>query len=202
MTAQQALVPVRRTARQREERRIRIMGMVRSGFSYEEIARDECLSRERIRQIVTQSLKTDDRADRVDQARVQMARLEPALRLAARGVDNGKLSAINPLLKVLDRLDKYGAVVDIVNKDYEGAHERLMTFVNKAAERVLGPVPADWRSASSNEAASGTAGRGQAEASAAPKIWKPTLWVWEPCNPLKFHKTTKGMFGKAWSKTA
>ena len=170
MTTEQALVPVRRTARQREERRIRIMGMVRSGFSYEEIARDERLSRERIRQIVTQSLKTDDRADRVDQARVQMARLEPALRLAARGVDNGKLSAINPLLKVLDRLDKYGAVVDIVNKDYEGAHERLMTFVNKAAERVLGPVPAGWgRGSSSNEAASGTAHSGQAEASAAPK---------------------------------
>jgi hypothetical protein len=168
MTTQQALVPVRRTARQREER-IRIMGMVRSGFSYEEIARDERLSRERIRQIVTQSLKTDDRADRVDQARVQMARLEPALRLAARGVDNGKLSAINPLLKVLDRLDKYGAVVDIVNMDYEGAHERLMTFINKAAERALGPVPADWRGASRNEAASGTTQSGQAEASAAPK---------------------------------
>ena len=50
-------------------------------------------------------------------------------------------------------------MVDIVNKDYEGAHERLVTFVNKAAERVLGPVPADWRSASSNEAASGTIGR-------------------------------------------
>jgi hypothetical protein len=169
MSTQQALVPVRRTARQREERRIRIMGMVRSGFSYEEIARDEGLSRERIRQIVTQSLKTGDGADRVGQARVQMARLEPALRLAARGVDNGKLSAINPLLKVLDRLDKYGAVVDIVNKDYEGAHERLMTFVNKAAERVLGPVPADWRSAPSNEAASGTAHSSHAEASAAPK---------------------------------
>src|ERR1700691_2413506 len=84
MHTEQALVPVRRTARQREERRIRIMGMVRSGFSYEEIARDERLSRERIRQIVTQSLKTDDGANRVDQARVRMARLEPALRLAAR----------------------------------------------------------------------------------------------------------------------
>src|ERR1700734_2064382 len=82
MTTQQALVPVRRPARQGEERRIRIMWMVRSGFSYEVIARDECLSRERIRQIVTQSLKTDDRADRVDPARVQMARREPAARPA------------------------------------------------------------------------------------------------------------------------
>jgi hypothetical protein len=161
-------VPVRRTAREREERRIRIMAMVRSGYSYEEIARDERVSRERIRQIVTQSLKTDDWADRVDQARLQMARLEPALRLAARGVDNGKLSAISALLKVLDRLDKYGAVVELVAKDYEGAHERLMTFVNKAAERVLGPVPPGWHSASSNEA-SGTAHSGQGEASAEPK---------------------------------
>ncbi|HEY3720604.1 MAG TPA: hypothetical protein VGL41_10750 [Roseiarcus sp.] len=160
-------VPVRRTAREREERRIRIMAMVRSGFSYEEIARDERVSRERIRQIVTQSLKTDDRADRVDQARLQMARLEPALRLAARGVDNGKLSAISALLKVLDRLDKYGAVVELVAKDYEGAHERLMTFVNKAAERVLGPPPADW--GAHRGEASGTAHSGQAEASAEPK---------------------------------
>ena len=169
MTTPNALVPVRRTARQREERRIRIMGMVRSGFSYEVIARDECLSRERIRQIVTQSLKTDGRADRVDQARVQMARLEPALRLAARGVDNGKLSAINPLLKVLDRLDKYGAVVDIVNKDHEGAHERLMTYINKAAERALGPVPADWGAHRGQAQASETAHSGQAEASVAAK---------------------------------
>src|ERR1700686_1087125 len=25
--------------------------------------------------------------------------------------------------------------------------------------------------------------------------------VWKPCNPLKFHKTAKTLFGKAWSKT-
>ena len=138
MTTQQALVPVRRTARQREERRIRIMGMVRSGFSYEVIARDECLSRERIRQIVTQSLKTDDRADRVDQARVQMARLEPALRLVARGVENGKPSAINALLRVLDKLDKYGTVAEPAHP-YWGAHEQLIAKINAAAGRVLRP---------------------------------------------------------------
>src|SRR5271156_675977 len=55
---------------------------VRSGFSYEAIARDECLSRERIRQIVAKSLDVDDRATRVDYVRRRMARLEPALRLA------------------------------------------------------------------------------------------------------------------------
>ena len=60
-------------------------------------------------------------------------------------------------------------MVDIVNKDHEGAHERLMTFVNKAAERVLGPVPADWGAHRGQAEASGTAHSGAAEASAAPK---------------------------------
>ena len=33
------------------------------------------------------------------------------------------------------------------------------------------------------------------------KIWKASKAVWNPCNPLKSHKTTKALFGKAWSKT-
>ncbi len=69
MTTQQALVPVRRTARQREERRIRIMGMMRSGFSYEEIARDERLSRERIRQIEAKALRKLRHPSRSEQLR-------------------------------------------------------------------------------------------------------------------------------------
>src|SRR5271169_672352 len=82
------------TAAQREERRIRIMGMVRSGHSYEAIARQERLSRERVRQIVKKSLEDESGATRPDHNRVQIARLEPALRLAAAGVANGDLGAI------------------------------------------------------------------------------------------------------------
>jgi hypothetical protein len=33
------------------------------------------------------------------------------------------------------------------------------------------------------------------------KIWKASKDVWKPCNPLKFQKTAKDFFGKAWSKT-
>jgi hypothetical protein len=33
------------------------------------------------------------------------------------------------------------------------------------------------------------------------KIWRWTLWVFSPCNPLKSHKTAKGMFGNPWTKT-
>jgi hypothetical protein len=34
------------------------------------------------------------------------------------------------------------------------------------------------------------------------KIWSWTLWVWNPCNPLKSHKTAKGIFGNPWTETA
>jgi hypothetical protein len=34
------------------------------------------------------------------------------------------------------------------------------------------------------------------------KIWKPPNVVWKSRNPLKSHKTTKELFGKAWTKTA
>jgi len=129
-------VPGRRTAHQREQRRIRIMAMVRAGYSYEAIARDENLSRERIRQIVTQSLNEAEGPGRIDHNRLQIARLEPALRLAARGIENGKLNAIVPLLKVLERLDKYGAVVQVVDDETKGMHERLMKKINDAAARM------------------------------------------------------------------
>jgi hypothetical protein len=127
---------VRRTAREREQRRIRILAMVQTGFSYEAIARDENLSRERVRQIVAQSLNEPDGGTRLDHARVQLARLEPALRLAARGVADGELRAIDRLLKVLDRLDKYGAVAEATRSNDEGGRERLLTKLNQMAERI------------------------------------------------------------------
>ena len=85
---------------------MRIMAQMRAGVSYETIARDENLSHERIRQIVAQSLKVENAANPVGHNCLQIARLEPALRLAARGIENGKLPAIGHLLKVLERLDK------------------------------------------------------------------------------------------------
>jgi hypothetical protein len=127
---------IRRTAREREMRRVRIMGMVRSGFSYEAIAGAEGLSRERIRQIVVKSLKDDEGGAREDHTLVQIARLEPALRLAARGVEDGRLEAIQPLLKVLAQLDKYCAVAEASQPYDDNPHERLMAKINGAAARL------------------------------------------------------------------
>jgi hypothetical protein len=129
-----APVRFRRSARERELRRVRIVAMVRGGFSYAAIAEEEKLSRERVRQIVGESLQ-EDGGTPIDLALVQMARLEPALRLAADRVAEGDLKAIDRLLKVLDRLDKY---VPRVQADIESSmeiHERLMAKMNRALAR-------------------------------------------------------------------
>jgi hypothetical protein len=131
---------VRRTAHERNERKIRIMGMVRSGFSYEAIASDEQLSRERVRQIVVAALAAKGGTPG-DHMRVQRARLEPALRLAARGVENGKLNAIDRLLRVLDRLDKYDAVADAAPAYDDNAREKLLAKLDRVAARLNIKVP-------------------------------------------------------------
>jgi len=73
---------LRRAGHEREERRILVMAMLRSGLSYETVARDHELSPERVRQIVVASLERKYSGTQVGQMRVRMARLEPALRLA------------------------------------------------------------------------------------------------------------------------
>ena len=87
------------SAATREVRRIRILAGIRDGSGFDEIARRERITRERVRQIVGETLRRDD-VSKDEHWRVQSARLEPALRLAARGIENGKLQAIGPLLKV------------------------------------------------------------------------------------------------------
>lgn len=94
------------SARTREYRRLRILALVKSGLNYGAIAAMENLSRERIRQIVKRSLEEDPEAFDVDPRQLLVARLEPALQVAARGVAEGKLGAINPLVKVIDMLEK------------------------------------------------------------------------------------------------
>ncbi len=125
----------RRSAREREIRRVRILEMVQGGFSYAAIAKRERLSRERVRQIILKSLQHDAAAP-VDHALVQMARLEPALRLAADRVAAGDLKAIGPLLKVLERLDKYGPRVQVDSETSAELHARLMTKLNGALAQM------------------------------------------------------------------
>ena len=82
----------------------RIFARLQEGASYQDIAAEERLSRERLRQIVRAA--TGRGTARPDHKKMQFARLEPALRLASRGVEEGD-KAIPLLIKLVDRLDRY-----------------------------------------------------------------------------------------------
>lgn len=83
----------------------RIFARLQEGAGYAAIATEEGLSRERLRQIVKTA--TSRRGSPPDHKKMQFARLEPALRLAARGVAEGDVKAIPLLIKLVDRLDRY-----------------------------------------------------------------------------------------------
>jgi len=88
-------------------RRKRIFARLREGWAYDEIATDERVSAERIRQIVSEVLgkRVIDRG--ADHAHLQLERLMPALRLVGEAIGRGALKAVGPLIKVIDRLDKH-----------------------------------------------------------------------------------------------
>src|SRR5271156_6321080 len=93
------------------ERRQRIFAKLREGWAYDEIAREERVSAERIRQIVSEILdkRVIDRG--VDHAHLQLERLMPALRVVGEAIGRGDLKAVAPLIKVIDRLDKHQQTV-------------------------------------------------------------------------------------------
>jgi Homeodomain-like domain len=134
----------------RDLRRLRILASLQAGLSYAAIGRAEGLSRERVRQIVVKALNEAGAETQLDHARVQIARLEPALRLAASAVAEGDLAAIDRLLRVLDRLDRYSAVEGAATSEYAGSREKLLSKLNTMAERMIaarqsGLVDADGR---------------------------------------------------------
>ncbi len=92
---------------QRALRLQRIFARMQEGLSYKEIAEEEGVSRERLRQIVRAATTRQDEAP--DHRRMQIARLMPALRLLAWDVENGETKAVPAFLKLLDRLDRYCA---------------------------------------------------------------------------------------------
>ena len=116
------------------ERRKRIFARLREGWAYDEIAGEERVSPERIRQIVSEVLdkRVIDRG--VDHAHLQLERLMPALRIVGEAIGRGELKAVAPLIKVIDRLDKHQVTV-VAKYDY-GPEERkrLLDKVNRIVD--------------------------------------------------------------------
>jgi hypothetical protein len=117
-------------------RRTRIFACLRSGWSYEAIAREEKVTPRRIRQIVGEVLKRREVDAGPDHAMLQLARLEGALRLTAERVAAGDIGAIGVQLKVLERLDRYrGGAAPIQAYDAK-ARARLLAKLNRVAAQA------------------------------------------------------------------
>ena len=115
-------------------RRRRIFAQLREGFTYEEIAAEEGVSVSRIRQIVSQELEQRGVDSGAEHAKLQLARLAPAIQLAAESIAGGDIAAITPYLKALDRLDRYQTVAS-ANQVYDAeARKKLMDKINRMAE--------------------------------------------------------------------
>jgi hypothetical protein len=118
------------------QRRKRIFARLREGASYEEIAAEECVSRERIRQIVSEVLQRRSVDSGADHAKLQLDRLAPLMQLAAEAVAAGDIRAITPYLKVLDRLDRYQTVAS-ANQGYDDEdRKKLMDKINRIAANL------------------------------------------------------------------
>ena len=126
----------RLTARGRLLRRGRIFARLREGWAYDEIAEDEGVTAERIRQIVREALATRLLDEETDHAKLQLARLQPAMRIASEAVADGHFSAINPLLKVLDRLDRYQRTAKVNQVYDDDARQKLLDKLNRAAANL------------------------------------------------------------------
>jgi hypothetical protein len=126
----------------RAARTKRIFARMREGWAYDEIARDEGLSAERVRQIVAELLgkRVIDRGPH--HAHLQLERLMPALRLAGEAIGRGDIKAIAPLIKVIDRMDKHQVTV-VAKYDY-GPEERrrLLDKINRVAANLADSKPA------------------------------------------------------------
>jgi hypothetical protein len=118
------------------QRRKRIFGRLREGASYEEIAAEEGVGRERVRQIVSEVLQRRSVDSGADHAKLQLDRLAPLMQLASEAVAAGDIRAITPYLKVLDRLDRYQSVA-VAHQGYDDEdRKKLMAKINRMADNL------------------------------------------------------------------
>jgi hypothetical protein len=114
-------------------RRARIFARLREGWAYDEIAEAEGVTAERIRQIVREALGKRLLDEETDHAKLQLARLQPAMRIAAEAIADGCFSAIDALLKVHDRLDRYQRTAKVNQVYHDEARQKLLDKLNRAA---------------------------------------------------------------------
>ncbi len=102
-----AAAPVRARKAAPARRGPKILAALVAGESVDAIAEKEGLSRKRIETILRDELRRRWVAPAEDYARLQIVRLEAMSAKLAAKAEKGDLPAIDRMLKILDRLDRY-----------------------------------------------------------------------------------------------
>ncbi len=114
-----------------------------------------------MRQIVRKALARRIIDEGAEHAKLQLARLQPAMRLAGEAIAEGDVTAIAPLMKVLDRLDRYQRVAKAVQVYDDEARRKLMDKINRVAANL---EVDEARAATAAEAPEGAPSGGEAAA--------------------------------------
>ncbi len=122
----------------RTARTQRIFERLREGWAYDEIAREEHVTAERIRQIVAQVLERRVVEGGEDHAHLQLERLKPALKLVGQAVKRGDLKAVGPLIKLIDRLDRHQRVVSKPFAYTDDHRQKLLDKLNLMVANLAG----------------------------------------------------------------
>ena len=133
------------TRRAEPTRGQRILASLVAGAGVDEIGSQEKLSRKRVEKILRDELRRRWVAPAHDFARLQIARLDNmVVQLVARA-QKGNLAAIDRVLKILDRLDRYHgftrASQAAVEPYGEEERERLLNKINAVAARLQADNP-------------------------------------------------------------
>ncbi len=128
---EQAIIPTptrrRLNAQDRALRRKRIFARLREGWAYDEIAREERLTTERVREIVNEVLLWRRADVNPSHALLQLARLAAPLKVASEAVAGGDVKSVAPLLRTLKAID-----------GYQKAAEAHQSYADKLSEKLIG----------------------------------------------------------------
>ena len=133
-----APVRVRKSARARH--RAKIVAALVAGQSVEAVADGEGLTRKRVETLLRDELRRRWVAPSADHARLQIARLEAMAATLAPLAAAGETAAIDRVLKIIDRLDRYHGFNKLApanDAPHEGGRERLLAKLNAMAERMI-----------------------------------------------------------------
>jgi hypothetical protein len=117
-----------------------ILAALLAGMSVDEIARAEGLFTKRVEKALLLELRRRWTPPPQDYARLQIARLEVASARLAAKVAAGDAGAIDSLVRVADRLDRYhgfSKFMPTIPVYDESARERLLAKLDRAAARLL-----------------------------------------------------------------